>query len=52
MQLVQIQDLTIDNNRTATWKAKQLKLKYKKDAKKMIKWKDKAMHGKFPQVSR
>ena len=25
-----IQDLTIDINRTATWKAKQLKLKYKK----------------------
>ena len=46
-----IQDLTIDINRTATWKAKQLKLKYKKDAKKMIKdkWKDKAMHGKFPK---
>ena len=44
-----IQDLTIDINRTVTWKAKQLKLKYKKDAKKMIKdkWKDKAMHGKF-----
>ena len=46
-----IQDLTIDINRTATWKAKQLKLKYKKDANKMIKdkWKDKAMHGKFPR---
>ena len=44
-----IQDLTIDINRTATWKAKQLKLKYNKDAKKMIKdkWKEKAMHGKF-----
>ena len=46
-----IQDLTIDINRTATWKAKQLKLEYKKDAKKIIKdkWKDKAMHGKFPK---
>ena len=46
-----IQDLTIDINRTATWKAKQLKLKYKKDAKKIIKnkRKDKAMHGKFPK---
>ena len=44
-------DLTIDINRTATWKAKQLKLKYKKDTKKMVKdkWKDKAMHGKFPK---
>ena len=46
-----IQDLTIDINRTAALKAKQLKLKYKKDAKKIIKdkWKDKAMHGKFPK---
>ena len=35
---------------TATWKAKQLKLKYKEDFKKMVrdKWKEKAMHGKFP----
>ena len=31
--------------------AKQLKLKYKKDAKKMVKfkWKEKAMCGKFPK---
>ena len=31
---------------------KQLKLKYKKDAKKMVKdkWKDKAMHGKFRSI--
>ena len=46
-----LQDLTMDINRTATWKAKQLKLNYKKDAKKMVKnkWKDNAMHGKFPK---
>ena len=33
-----------------SWKAKQLKLKYKEDFKKMVrdKWKQKAMHGKFP----
>ena len=33
-----------------TWKAKQLKLKYKEDFKKMVrnKWKEKNLHGKFP----
>ena len=43
------QDLTIDINRTATWKVKKLKIKYKKGAKQMVKdkWKDKVMHGKF-----
>ena len=44
-------DCTIDTNKTATWKAKQLKQKYKVDFKNMIKdkWKEKAMHGKFPK---
>ena len=43
-------DMTSDHGNTVTWKAKQLKLKYKKDFKKMVrdKWKEKAMHGKFP----
>ena len=43
-------DMTNDHGKTATWKAKQLKLKYKGDFKKMVrnKWKEKAMHGKFP----
>ena len=43
-------DMTNDHGKTATWKAKQLKLKYKEDLKKMVrdKWKKKAMHGKFP----
>ena len=42
-------DMTNDHGKTATWKAKQLKLKYKEDFKKMVrdKWKEKAMHGKF-----
>ena len=41
-------DMTNDHGKTATWKAKQLKLKYKEDFKKMVrdKWKEKAMHGK------
>ena len=36
--------------KAATCKAKQLKLRYKEDFKKMVrdKWKEKAMHGKFP----
>ena len=44
------EDMTNDYGKTATWKAKQLKLKYKEDFKKMVrdKWKEKAMHGKFP----
>ena len=43
-------DMTNDHGKTATWKAKQLMLKYKEDFKKMVsdKWKEKAMHGKFP----
>ena len=42
-------DMTNDHGKTATWKAKQQKLKYKEDYKKMVrdKWKEKAMHGKF-----
>ena len=41
--------MTNDHGKTATWKAKQLKLKYKEDFKKMVrdKWNEKAMHGKF-----
>ena len=40
--------MTNDHGKTATWKAKQLKLKYKEDLKKMVKdkWKEKAMYGK------
>ena len=43
-------DMTNDHGKTATWKTKQLKLKYKEDFKKMVrdKWKEKAMHWKFP----
>ena len=43
-------DMTSNHGKTATWKAKQLKLKYKEDFKKMVrdKWKEKAMHGQFP----
>ena len=43
-------DMTNDHGKSATWKAKKLKLKYKEDFKKMVrdKWKEKAMHGKFP----
>ena len=43
-------NITNDNGKTATWKAKQMKLKYKEDFKKMVrdKWKEKAMNGKFP----
>ena len=43
-------DMTNDYGKTATWKAKQLKLKYKEDFKKIVKdkWKGKGMHGKFP----
>ena len=45
-------DMTNVHGKTATWKAKQLKLKYKEDIKKMVrdKWKEKAMHGKFPTI--
>ena len=43
-------DMTNDYAKTATWKAKQLKLKYKEDVRKMVgvKWKEKAMYGQFP----
>ena len=43
--------MTNDHGKTATWKAKQLKLKYKEAFKKMVrdKWKKKAMNGKFPK---
>ena len=43
-------DMINIHGKTATWKAKQLKFKYKEDFKKMVrdKWKEKAMHGKFP----
>ena len=43
-------DMTNDHGKTTTWKAKQLKLKYKEDFRKMVrdKWREKAMHGKFP----
>ena len=42
-------DMTNVHGKTATWKAKQLKLKYKEDFKKTVrdKWREKAMHGKF-----
>ena len=38
--------MTNDHGKTATWKAKQLELKYKEDFKKMVRdeWKEKAMH--------
>ena len=43
-------DITNDHGKTVTWKAKQLKGKYKEDLKKMVrdKWKENAMHGMFP----
>ena len=43
-------DMTNDHGKTATWRAKQLELKCKEDFKKMVrdKWKEKAMHGQFP----
>ena len=43
-------DMTNNHSKTATWMAKQVKLKYKEDFKKMVrdKWKEKAMYGKFP----
>ena len=44
-------DCISDLSKTATWKAKKLKLKYKEDCKKLVrnKWKEKAMYGKFPK---
>ena len=43
-------DMTNEHGKTATLKAKQLKLKHKEDFKKMVRnmWKEKAMHGKCP----
>ena len=45
-------DMTNVHGKTATWKAKQLKPKYKEDlcTRKMVrdKWKEKDMQGKFP----
>ena len=43
-------DMINDHGMTATRKAKLLKCKYKEDFKKTVrdKWKEKAMHGKFP----
>ena len=39
-----------DQGKRATGKAKQLKLKYKEDFNKVVQdnWKEKAMHGMFP----
>ena len=46
-------DMTNDHGKTATWKAKQLNLKYKEDFKKMArdKWKEKSHAWKVPQLS-
>ena len=46
-----IDDVSNDHGKATTWKANKLKLKYKKDYKKLVKdkWKDKALHGKFPK---
>ena len=44
-------EITNDHGKTAIQKAKQLKLKYREDFKKMVREKgkgEKAMHGKFP----
>ena len=43
--------ITNDLPKSAMWKAKKLKLKYKEDVNKLVKdgWKEKAMHGKVPK---
>ena len=43
--------ITNDLPKSATWKAKELKLKYKEDVNKLVKnrWKEKALHGKLPK---
>ena len=43
-------DMTNDHGKTATWKARQLKLNYKKEFKKMVrhKWKEKSHAWKVP----
>ena len=40
-----------DLPKSATWKAKKLKLKYKEDVNKLVRdrWKEKAMHGELPK---
>ena len=45
-------DMTNVHGKTATWKAKQLKLKYKEDFKKMVRdtWKEKSHAWKVPQL--
>ena len=45
-------DMTNDHGKIATLKAKQLKLNYKEDLKKMVrdKWKEKVMHGNSPTL--
>ena len=42
--------ITNDLPKSATWKAKKLKLRYKEDINKLVKdrWEEKAMHGKLP----
>ena len=43
--------ITNDLPKSATWKAKKLKLKYKEDVNKLVRdrWNEKAMHGKLPK---
>ena len=45
-------DMTNDHGKTATWKTKQLKLKYKEDFKKMVrdKWKEKPCMESSPTI--
>ena len=45
-------DMTNDHGKTATWKAKQLKLKYKEDFKKMVrdKWRERPCIESFPTI--
>ena len=44
--------MTNDHGKTATWKAKQMKLKYKEDFKKMVrdKWKEKPCMESSPTI--
>ena len=45
-------DMTTDHGKTPTWKAKQLKLKYKEDFKKMVRIVGRKSHAwKVPQLS-
>ena len=45
-------DMTNDHGKTATWKAKQLKLKYKENFKKMVrnKWKENSCMESSPTI--